>query len=67
MRIHGVSPEFIREVRSTGFKDISLSKLVEFRIHGVDKEYIEFAKDLLEKRGREATPSRIVSMKIHGI
>ena len=61
----GSSREFIKEIRSTGFEDISLSKLVEFRIHGIDKEYIEYVKDLL--KGREITPQKVVSMKIQGI
>jgi hypothetical protein len=36
----GADPSFIREVRSGGYKEISLDDLVEFRIHGVDGKYI---------------------------
>jgi hypothetical protein len=65
MRIHGVSPKFIREIREAGFEDIPISTLVEFRIHGVDADYIEYVRRLLD--GRELTPRKVVSMKIHGI
>jgi hypothetical protein len=34
MRIHGVTPEFVREVKAAGFKNMSADELVEFSIHG---------------------------------
>ena len=49
MRIHGVSPEFIRDVHSAGFEDISLSKMVEFRIHGVIKNISSLQKTCWKK------------------
>ena len=36
MRIHGVSPEFISEMKSRGMKDLTIDKLVSLRIHGID-------------------------------
>ena len=42
MRIHGVTPAFVKDVQAAGFKDMSPSDLVDFSIHG---------KRWLRKRG----------------
>jgi hypothetical protein len=34
MRIHGVTPQFIRDVKAAGFKDMTPDDLVDFSIHG---------------------------------
>ena len=34
MRIHGVTPQFIRDVNAAGFKNMSADDLVDFSIHG---------------------------------
>jgi hypothetical protein len=36
MRIHGVSPEFIAQLKSRGMKDLTIEQLVSLRIHGID-------------------------------
>jgi len=36
MRIHNVTPEYIADMRSRGMKDLSIDKLVNMRIHGID-------------------------------
>ena len=66
LRIHGVSPEYIEEIRSAGLKDISLSKLVNCRIHGVKGQYVKHAIKVLKAQGKKVTPSRVIYMKIHG-
>jgi hypothetical protein len=36
MRIHGVTPEFVSNLRARGMKDLSIDQLVSLRIHGID-------------------------------
>ena len=36
MRIHGVTPEFIAGLKSRGMKDLTIDKLVNLRIHGIE-------------------------------
>ncbi len=40
MRIFNITPEYIREMRALGFKNISADELVSSRIHRVTPEYI---------------------------
>src|SRR6266496_6599135 len=40
LRMHGVSPEFIRGVRAAGLKDLSFEQILELGIHRVDAEFI---------------------------
>jgi len=36
MRIHGVTPEFVSNLRSRGMQNLSIEQLVNLRIHGID-------------------------------
>jgi hypothetical protein len=43
-----------------------LREILEFKIHGIDKAYIEYCRDLLKGK-KELTPDLVVKMQINGI
>ena len=62
-RVHGVTPEFIRAVRSLGYDHADPDDLVALRIHGVTVEDIAAMNRIFGKRPLEEH----VSFKIHGV
>ena len=40
MRIHGVTAEFVKELRALGYNDLDVDDLVKMRIHGVTPQFI---------------------------
>ncbi len=36
MRIHGVSPQFVADIRRAGYGNLSIREIIQMRIHGVD-------------------------------
>ena len=55
LKIHGATPEYIRQIRGVGYKDLALSDLVRMRIHGVSVEYVkESATRIPGRAGRGA-------------
>ena len=52
IKIHGVTPEFARQMKALGYDNLSINKLTELKIHGVDKsERRHRVQELLEKVG----------------
>ncbi len=39
-RIHGVTPAFIQEMRSSGYPSVTPEDLIKLRIHGVDSSFV---------------------------
>lgn len=75
MRIFDVSPEYVREMRSLGFSDISADELVSSRIHAVTPEYVRETRaagwklsldDLQSSRIHGATPAFAEEMRRAG-
>ena len=62
MRIFNVTPDYIREMRSLGYKDISADKLVETKIHKVTPDYIR----KMRAAGWDLSLSKLVASRIHG-
>jgi hypothetical protein len=61
-RIHGVNPQFVRDLRGLGYDSLSADDLVAFRIHGVSPQFIREMKDL----GYSVSADQLVAFRIHG-
>jgi hypothetical protein len=63
MRIHGVSTEFIREVREAFGRPVTVQELVQMRIHGTSVEFVRAMQDVF---GDDLTIGDLTQMRIHG-
>ena len=36
MRVHDVTPEYIAQMQSRGLKNLTLDRLVDLKVHGID-------------------------------
>lgn len=63
MRIHGVTLQYIADIRSSGYTDLRAKDYVEMRIHGVKPEFVKE----LKAAGYSVPARQIVEMRIHGV
>ncbi|HEY2323492.1 MAG TPA: hypothetical protein VGJ82_11585 [Thermoanaerobaculia bacterium] len=63
-RIHGVSPEMVRELRSLGLDHVPAEDLVRMRIHGATPEFI---RAMADSGYRNLTTESLVRFRIHGV
>lgn len=63
LRVHGVSGDFIREVRDAGYRNFGVQDFKQLRIHGVNAEYL---RDL-QRAGYNLPANDITELRIHGV
>jgi hypothetical protein len=63
MRIHRVTPAFIREIHAAGYRTVTVDQLVRMRIHRVDGQFI---KDLQADGYQNLTVPDVLDLAIRG-
>jgi hypothetical protein len=63
-RIHGVSPDMVRELRALGLDHVSAEDLVRMRIHAATPEFI---RQMADSGYRNLTVESLVRFRIHGV
>ncbi len=63
MRIHGVSADYVKELKSLGYSNLPVEDLVRMRIHGVTPEFI---RDVNAAGFKNMSADDLVDFSIHG-
>lgn len=63
LQIFNVTPAFVEEMTALGYDDLDVQDYVEFRIFGIDRQYVEKQQKAL---GRLPSPGELVEAKVMG-
>lgn len=63
LRLHGVSPDYVEEMREAGYDNLSTEDLVQLRIHGVTPDFVS---EIREHLG-DIPVEKMVEFRIHGV
>ena len=63
MRIHGLTLDYIREVRSLGYTQLTARDYIEMRIHGVKPDFLRYLKNA----GYTVSARDAIELRIHGV
>jgi hypothetical protein len=63
LRVHGVDPDYIRDVQETGYRRLSAQDYVDMKIHGVAPVFLRDLKGA----GYDLSSKQVTELRIHGI
>ncbi len=64
IRSHGISADYVDDLKQAGIADLDVEDLVRLKIHGVEPAY---ARDVTGSGRRTYTAEQLVRLKIHGV
>jgi hypothetical protein len=63
LRIHGVTPDYIRETQRAGYRNFRAKDYVDIKIHGVPSEFLRE----LREAGYDLSAQQVIELRIHGV